>query len=538
MPKLKTEGSTIKEGSTHDASISSLHSETGRPDHIENHLVDFGKPWYRVRGLFVLNLWIGFITIACVACGYDGSLLNGLQAIEQWSVYFNNPTGIRLGVLATGFSFGTVLVSFRVADILSDKFGRRAAIGIGQSFAVIGAAIQGSSINYGMFFIARFISGTSYIAPIAAPMLMSEIAPANPKHRGPATAAHNLSWYLGAMISSCITYATFLHMSSTDNRAWRIPSYLQGIFPLINICFIPWMPESPRWLISKGRHQEARDFLIKYHANGDEELGRDLVEFEMKEIENAIMFERISKTTSMSTFFKTKTNFHRLFIACFLGFMMNFSGNGLLSYYLPKVLNSIGITNRKRQLELNIYLTFYNYATSIISAAVCGKLKRRFMYLASTITMCVCFIIWTVLSAINQKTGFKNKALGNGVLAMIFLFNAGYNFAIMVMAPVYTSELMPYSLRTKGYAAMSLVANLGNVFNGLVNPIAMDAIEWKYYIVYCCTLAFEVVVVYLTFVETYGYTLEEVSEFVFKEDVTKTVEAENRNKLEKAQCEV
>ena len=79
---------------------------------------------------------------------------------------------------------------------------------------------------------------------------------------------------------------------------------------------------------------------------------------------------------------------------------------------------------------------------------------------------------------------------------------------------MYTLEILPFSLRAKGFTvfAFSLTASL--VFNQYINPIALAALQWKYYIFYCVWLAFELVYVYLFVVETKNRTLEETAVYV------------------------
>lgn len=506
--------SSIKE--IQNVEVNSIESDVNNT--IDNYLIKFGKPWWKVRNLVILNIWIAVLTLPSTNSGYDGSLLNGLQSLNQWSSYFGNPKGIRLGLLTAGIFFGNLIATLRLADIIADRYGRRIAIGIGQFLLIIGAIVQGSAQNYAQFFISRILLGFAFISSVSAPVLISELS--YPSHRGFNTAIFNTTWYLGALIASSVTYGTFSHV--TGDYSWRMPSYLQGSFSVITLGLLPWIPESPRFLIKKGKIEKARSILLKYHGNNDESLGGRLVDFEIKEIKSALQFESIAKATKFTAFFQTKTNVKRLFLNGFIGFMMNFSGNGLVSYYLNLVLNSIGITDTNQQLKINILLMFYNWIASLISAYLVSRLRRRRMFLISTGSMLLTYIIWTILSAINQKSDFKHKSLGNGVLAMIFIFYFAYNFGLNVLPAVYSTEILPYNLRAKGYNFLMLTCTLGNIFNAFVNPIAMDAIEWRYYIVYCCVLTFNFVIVYFTFVETYGYTLEEVSELVFNENIHTT----------------
>ena len=75
----------------------------------------------------------------------------------------------------------------------------------------------------------------------------------------------------------------------------------------------------------------------------------------------------------------------------------------------------------------------------------------------------------------------------------------------------YTVEILPFSLRAKGFNVFNFAVSVSIIFNQYVNPIALGKLAWKYYIVYCCWLAFELVFCYFFIVETRGLSLEETA---------------------------
>ncbi|GLI80217.1 hypothetical protein PoHVEF18_008569 [Penicillium ochrochloron] len=211
-------------------------------------------------------------------------------------------------------------------------------------------------------------------------------------------------------------------------------------------------------------------------------------------------------------FFRTKGNRHRLFIVAILGFIIQWCGNQLISSYLALVLDSVGITNPSTQNLVNGALQIYNFAAACSSATLIDRLGRRFMLLTSTIGMLIAFVIWTALAAQNQQQGSGNKGLGIGVVVMVFVFYTFYNFAMNPLPIAYLVEVLPYTLRAKGLTVFNLAQYCSGIFNGFVNPVALDAVGWKYYIVFICALALWLIIIYFTFPETRGMTLEEVSE--------------------------
>lgn len=89
-----------------------------------------------------------------------------------------------------------------------------------------------------------------------------------------------------------------------------------------------------------------------------------------------------------------------------LGIMGQWAGNGLISFYLIVVLNNIGITNAKTQNLINGGLQLFNYATAILGASFIPRLPRKTILLATCAGMAVAYLIWTVLSSVNQQRNF------------------------------------------------------------------------------------------------------------------------------------
>jgi MFS family permease len=195
-----------------------------------------------------------------------------------------------------------------------------------------------------------------------------------------------------------------------------------------------------------------------------------------------------------------------------LGFIIQWCGNQLISGYLALVLIDTGITDPETQNLINGGLQIYNFAIACGSATLLDRLGRRFMLLTSNIGMLIAFTIWTILAARNQQEEHGNKGLGIGVVVMVFVFYAFYNFAMNPLPIAYLLEILPYTLRTKGLTVFNLAQYCSGIFNGFVNPVALEALHWKYYIVFVCALTLWLGIIYFTFPETRGLTLEEVSQ--------------------------
>ncbi|TFK64847.1 hexose transporter [Pluteus cervinus] len=466
------------------------------------HLIDDTRPWYKKPRLLLLNFWIALMLITSSTNGYDGSMMNGLQSLPQWKKDFHNPSNSQLGLLNAIQNIGG-LAAYPFSPYITDGIGRRRAILLGAFVMIIGVIVQTASHSVGMFIGARFLIGFGLtFAASAAPLLVTEVA--YPTQRAQATSMYNTLWYLGSIIAAWATFGTFKLPSSW---AWRLPSALQGLPSVIQICLVWFIPESPRWLVSKGREQEALQTLAYYHADGNEQ--DPLVEYEFQEIKAALTFEReVAANIGWLSLIKNPGNRKRMRIILALAFFSQWSGNGLVSYYLNKVFDTIGITDPDEQLLINGILNIFNFFVAITAGLLCNYAGRRRLFMLSTIGM---LLFWT-----GQTISFKfasegNTKAGKAVITFIFLYYGAYDLAFTPLIVSYTVEILPYALRAKGFTIFNFAISLSLIFNQYVNPVALGKLGWKYYLVYLVWLMFETVFCFIYIVETKNLTLEETA---------------------------
>ena len=370
--------------------------------------------------------------------------MNGLQALHQWREFMDTPTGVWLGFINAIYWAGTGL-TYLAMPFVSNKYGRKLGVYFGYGLLALGVGLCGIDNDVGFIMSRFFVGCASACFASTVPLLINEIA--YPTHRGIANALFMCGWYVGGTIAAFIVSGRHEFLSLIDsvltttlrleqtfgtrnmqgNIAWRIPTILQLLIPAVALPGLIWAPESPRWLISNGRAEEAKALLEKWHAGGDQNSA--LVNYEVLEITETLRAEtEAHDSASYAEMFKTPGNRHRLFISVSLGIFVQWSGNGVVSYYLSLVLDTVGVRSVTDQTLISAFLNVWNLFFSVAAAFSVDRVGRRPLFLASAGIMLVGFALVTGLSGAFAENG--TDATGIAVIPFLFIFFAGYDIAM------------------------------------------------------------------------------------------------------------
>lgn len=285
---------------------------------------------------------------ASATAGYCASMINGLLVLpECMYLYISILSGnTRLtkkktvskfldgldangrGLIIAAVSLGS-FCAFIPGSYIADNLGRRICVLIGSSLVIIASIIQVATNNNWVFFGARVLAGMGVgVSQTAAPLLITESS--HPRQRQAFTGLYNALWFIGSITSAAIGFAGLTILGSWS---WKLPCLTQVFYPVLQLIGLCFVPESPRWLVSRGRKEEGMAILARYHANGDE--NDELVQDEFYQICKSINAESDKSARRWSTFFATRSNLHRLSICVILGFMQEWSGNGMKTHQVP-----------------------------------------------------------------------------------------------------------------------------------------------------------------------------------------------------------
>ncbi len=275
---------------------------------------------------------------------------------------------------------------------------------------------------------------------------------------------------------------------------------------ILQIIFVLFLPESPRWLIYKDRSNEALNILIKYHGSGDAD--DELVAAEYREITETLHAEKEVKAAGLKLFINSPANRQRLLILCTLAVAGQWSGNGLVSYYLSKILGTIGIKRQRTRTLINGLLTTTNWFTAVFAAFMTGKVGRRKMFVLGGIGMFFTFSAFTICVAVFNETA--SPSAGRAALGLIFIYYTTYNICLNPLFYLYPAEILPFRMRAMGMSILVSANKIALFFNQLVNPVGLDSIGWKYYLVFVIWIAIETTIFYFFYPKTLGHSLEGV----------------------------
>ncbi|CAK7205108.1 hypothetical protein SEUCBS139899_007873 [Sporothrix eucalyptigena] len=339
-----------------------------------------------------------FIAFCCsCANGYDGSLLGSILAMTQFQHVFNvGSSGHKVSVITSLYSVGSI-VTTPFAAMVSDRFGRRVGMVAGAFGIIIGSIIAATSSTMAQLTVGRFVlgCGIQYMT-VSAPAYSIEITP--PHWRGRATGFYNCGWFGGSIPASCITYGC---QFISSNYSWRTPLILQCFTCIIVLASVYFIPESPRFLMSKGRNDEAIAFLTKYHGNGNP--NSRLVQLEIEEIKENLRQDAIDKASAWWDYrpFLTHVGRWRGAQAIMMGIFGQFAGNGL-GYFNVAIYELIGIDSPSQQLAYQILYNVLGAIGALTAVSLTDRMPRRPVLIYGTLGI-------TVLLAING--GLTNASL-------------------------------------------------------------------------------------------------------------------------------
>lgn len=428
--------------------------------------------------------------------GFDMAVISGVlpfvksqfnlsPATEGWFVA-SALVGCIIGVYFSGF--------------LSDRLGRKKMLMFSAILFLLSAAGAAFSAGFKLLILARILGGTGVgIASIVAPLYLTEISPA--AIRGRLVTFYQLAITAGILVAY-LTNAALLNFA-LQHSATAMPRLVQLIFvreawrAMIGLGALPAMlfliglffiPESPRWLIQKGRSDQGS--VIFSRLTG---ATADISPVSQNNDSTKGMYRMVFSAAMRRP----------LVIALLLPLFSQFSGINAVIYYGPQILNAAGL-NISKALESQIIFGTANFVFTLIAIWKVDQIGRRPLYLIGSMGACLC-LLFTGYCFYSGYIGSTSLVIG------IVLFLACFAFSIGPLKFVISAEIFPTEIRGRALGLSIMVMWIADTIVGQLTPVLLATTGPAYTFWFfsgCCLLSFWTV--YKLVPETKGKSLEDV----------------------------
>lgn len=447
-------------------------------------------------------------------CGYDVGSISGILAMPIFQAKFFTEENITyLQGLLLALYLTTAAVGALTSGYFCDRFSRKYSIIAAATLFSIGILLQIIGANFGVLLAGRCVGGLGAgLMTNAIPLYHSEIAP--PDIRGRLISFFTLMGCFGQLVGYFTTFGTSYVNS---DWCWRAPWLLHIIVCIAFGGIIATLPFSPRWLIDKDRHEEAKKVLMELHQVP---INHPLVVREYEDIASEIEFERSLGDRTYLELFQGH-NLKRTLLCFFISIATSFTGSVAIWYYAPQIILSTGLGSVSASIAATGGTGIVSLIAAFISLQYCiDKWGRRPVFLVGAACMGISmfvagamFSVYTVVDVESYTVTITNPYARNTIIAMLYLFVASFQFSWGTASYVYPSEVFNMRTRAKGLA---LTFGLNWAFTILITycaPLFMAHTVAGVFFFFgsCCVVCF----IGCCFIpETKGKTLEEM-EYVF-----------------------
>lgn len=410
----------------------------------------------------------------------------------------------------------------------SDWIGRRYTIALAAATFLAGALVMGFAPSFPLLMVGRVIAGIGVgYSLMIAPVYTAEVSPA--MTRGFLTSLPEVFITVGILLGYIFNYAL---SGLPENINWRLMVGLAAV-PAIGVAIgVISMPESPRWLVMKGRVAEARVVLRKTSETKEE---ADMRLEEMTKAASVL----VKSPTDISSHANSisPSSWHgqgvwrellmptpavrRMLIAAIgMNFFMQASGNDAVIYYTPSVFQAAGIHKRKILVLVTIIMGISKTSFVLISALFLDRFGRRPLLLLGSSGMAVslaCLGLGSIfLEHSDQKPVWAIAICVVAVCAAVSFFSVGLG----PITWVYSSEIFPMRLRAQG---SSLAVSVNRVVSGAVSmsflSISKKITFGGMFFVLSGIMVVATIFFYFVIRETKGKSLEQLATLFDDEDV-------------------
>ncbi|TFK39852.1 MFS monosaccharide transporter [Crucibulum laeve] len=458
-----------------------------------------------------------FSAFGGILFGYDTGVISGIKEMKSWLRQFGSPsdnlelhkTGFMIpssdeslivSILSAGTFFGAL-----IAAPTADYIGRKWGIVFACLVFAVGVAMQTAATAVPLFVVGRVFAGLGVgLVSVLIPMYQSECSPK--WIRGAVVSTYQWAITIGLLLASVVNNAT----KGRDNAsAYQIPIAVQFVWAAILAGGMILLPESPRWLIKRGRDADAAKSLSRLTGfrNTDSE-----VEIELDEIRTNLEAEKALGESSYADCFKFNHNkiALRTLTGIFIQAWQQLTGINFIFYYGTTFFQNSGISD---PFLISIATSIVNVFMTLPGMWGVERFGRRRLLLVGAIGMCICEYI---VAIIGVTISVSNIAGQKVLIAFVCIYIAFFASTWGPIAWVITGEIFPLQVRAKAMS-LSIASNwLWNFGIGYATPYLVNVapgsagLQSKVFFIWGSTCFCCIIFTFFCIPETKGLSLEQI----------------------------
>ena len=434
--------------------------------------------------------------------GYDNGVFSGIIVNPWFLKTFHHPKPSLLGTISALYNIGGFLGS-TAAFFCGSRLGRKRTILLGIGICLIGAIVQSVTTNMAELVTGRIICGIGVgLMTSTVGIWQAETVPAKSRGR----------WLTLQLLGGAATglfFAQWINYgfhNTTGRVGFAFPIAFQVVFLAISGILIPFLPESPRWLIKRGYIEKGLETLVRLQ-------GPDTASERLAEIVEADALEKQRSTNEFRSLFTggPAQNFRRLCLACGMAIMHQWNGINSITYYFPTLTARFIGASHTESLWISGLTSIDSILFCLIPVLTIDHYGRRPFFVFGAAFQTASFAVIAAILALAPT--HDSKTYGIVALVLMFLYY-GVNAATWLGPSwAYPAEILPLVIREKGLALANVCYWLFQFLIVEITPTALANIGYKFYIILACFNLCSTLIVYFCYPETKGRSLEEIDFF-------------------------